>query len=290
MEKYIFKHSLPRNVSVSSLITVYSRVALYDRPVKSESHDFPEMVFLREGSTNGHTILDGVRYPFSKGQLFIIPPNAVHGVRSKTKAVVDIISFESDSDISALYNKKAITLNASQLHAFDELIHLGVRLFEDLPSPGHQKGMSLHSRATPLLLQRFKNNLELFLIDLLLSRSDGNRFSSTGAEISSEEQFDVIVSYMKINLDKQLSLEDLAKEHSLSITKIQKLFYKYTEQAPIQYFLDLKLNAAKKMMTSTSLNHAQIAEALGFSSASYFSKLFKKKNGMSPSEYIKTLL
>lgn len=287
MEKYISKHPLPDHISVSSLVTAYRDIPLYNRSPHAEAHNFPEMFFVRECSGEHCFLLDGVQRSIKKGQLFIFPPNSVHSLLPHSNATIDIISFETESDISVLYNKKPITLNAKQVHAFLELIHLGSRLFEDIPAPEHKKGMSLHPRASILQLQRFKNNLELFLIDLMLDRSDEPRLSSSGTDITSEEQFDRIVSYMKKNIDMQLSLEDLSKKHSLSVTKIQKLFYKHTGVAPKQYFIDLKLNAAIKMMTNTSMNHAQISEALGFSSPAYFSKLFKKKTGMSPSEYTK---
>ena len=163
MEKYISKHSLPDHISVTSLVTAYKSISLYNRSPHKEAHNFPEMIFVRECSGEHCFLLDGIQHSAKKGQLFIFPPNSVHSLLPHSNARIDIISFETESDISVLYNKKPITLNTKQLHAFLELIHLGSRLFEDLPSPGYKKGMSLRPRADILQLQRFKNNLELFL-------------------------------------------------------------------------------------------------------------------------------
>lgn len=289
MEEYhIFKHRLPACLSVTSLVTVYHNVSMYNRKQKPEVHDFPELFYVSECSGEHRLLLDGNEYALTKGQLMIYPPNAVHRGIHKSNAVIDIISFEADSDISCLYGK-IITLNARQAQTLAELMSAGIRIFQDAPCSGYDKGMSLHQRANAYELQRFKNCLENFLIDLYLSQSAPDTLSASNSEISSEEQFDRIVCYMKRNTDKALSLADIADAFAFSITKIQKLFYKHAGCAPMQYFTELKLGAAKEMMSSTSLNHTQIAAKLGFSSVSYFSKLFKKRTGMSPSEYIKSL-
>lgn len=289
MEEYhIFKHRLPACLSVTSLVTVYHNVSMYNRKLKPEAHDFPELFYISECSGEHRLLLDGKEYAMTKGQLMIYPPNAVHQGVHKSNAVIDIISFETDSDISCLYGK-IITLNARQAQTLAELMSAGIRIFQDMPCSGYDKGMSLHQRANAYELQRFKNCLENFLIDLYLSQRDVETLAGSNSEISSEEQFDRIVGYMKRNIDKSLSLADIAGTFAFSITKVQKLFYKHAGCAPMQYFMDLKLSAAKKMMCTTSLNHTQIAAMLGFSSVSYFSKLFKKRTGLTPSEYVKSL-
>jgi len=289
MEKhYICKHSLPVCLSVTSLVTVYHNVSMYNRKQKPEVHDFPELFYVSECGGEHGLLLDGKEYALTKGQLMIYPPNAVHqGVR-KSNAVIDIISFETDSDISCLYGK-IITLNARQAQALTELMSAGIRIFQDAPCSGYDKGMSLHQRANAYELQRFKNSLENFLIDLYLSQRTPENLPASNSEIFSEEQFDRIVCYMKRNVDKSLSLSELAEAFSFSVTKIQRLFYKHTGCAPMQYFTELKLQAAKEMICGTAMNHTQISAMLGFSSVSYFSKLFKKKTGVTPSEYAKTL-
>ena len=59
--------------------------------------------------------------------------------------------------------------------------------------------------------------------------------------------------------------------------------------SPNSYFISLKIDAAKDMICNTDLNFTQIAENLGFTTIHYFSKLFKDKVGISPSEYAKAI-
>ena len=53
----------------------------------------------------------------------------------------------------------------------------------------------------------------------------------------------------------------------------------------MEYFLDLKIDEAKKLISEKELSYTQIAEKLSFGSIHYFSKIFKIKTGMSPREY-----
>ena len=52
-----------------------------------------------------------------------------------------------------------------------------------------------------------------------------------------------------------------------------------------RYRIDIKMDMAKKMLENSDTSVTRIAELLGFESNAYFCKLFKKKNGITPSEY-----
>jgi len=71
----------------------------------------------------------------------------------------------------------------------------------------------------------------------------------------------------------------------MSYSKFRQAFKKSTGLSPNQYYLNIRLNKAKELLTSTSLNINEIAYHTGFESIFYFSKLFKKKNGVSPKDY-----
>jgi len=66
------------------------------------------------------------------------------------------------------------------------------------------------------------------------------------------------------------------------------MFKQYTGIAPVQYQLDLKIRRAREMLVSTDRTIKEIAYDLGFQSIHYFSRLFKKKTGVAPSEIRKS--
>jgi len=82
--------------------------------------------------------------------------------------------------------------------------------------------------------------------------------------------------------DRQIQFEELAGELGVGYSWFRRMFRHHTGLAPIQYFLQLKLNKAKDLIVSTSLSVKEIAVITGFESQYYFSKFFKKRMGMSP--------
>lgn len=87
------------------------------------------------------------------------------------------------------------------------------------------------------------------------------------------------------SLDQQMDMEKLARQLPMGYSSFRKAFKKNTGESPNQYHLNLRLNRAKDLLTSTALNINEVADQSGFDSVFYFSKLFKKKNGMSPKFY-----
>lgn len=82
--------------------------------------------------------------------------------------------------------------------------------------------------------------------------------------------------------DKAVDMEKLVRELPMGYSKFRKAFKSDTGFAPSQYHLNLRLNKAKDLLLSTGLNINEVANQTGFNSVFYFSKLFKKKEGVSP--------
>lgn len=82
--------------------------------------------------------------------------------------------------------------------------------------------------------------------------------------------------------DTPVNIEELAKKLSMSYSTFRKAFKKNIGISPNQYLLDLRLKKAKDLLTATTLSIKEIADQTGFDSIYYFSKHFKKKNGISP--------
>jgi AraC-like DNA-binding protein len=87
------------------------------------------------------------------------------------------------------------------------------------------------------------------------------------------------------SVETTVDMEKLARELPMGYSSFRKAFKKLTGESPNQYHLNLRLNRAKDLLVTTSLNINEVADQTGFDSVFYFSKLFKKKNGVSPKFY-----
>ena len=93
------------------------------------------------------------------------------------------------------------------------------------------------------------------------------------------------IRYMRLNLEKKLAVEDMAKQHMLSSSHFSMLFRKGTGMAPVDYFIHLKMQKACQLIYADEGKIKEIAISLGYDDPFYFSRVFKKNMGQSPEQY-----
>ena len=94
-----------------------------------------------------------------------------------------------------------------------------------------------------------------------------------------------IVAYIGDHYMQNITLADVCKETELSKQYCMRVFRKYMQMTIGDYILDLRMRHAAYLLRNTYMNVNQAADYLGFSSTSYFSRVFKKYYGVSPSAY-----
>jgi AraC-like DNA-binding protein len=95
------------------------------------------------------------------------------------------------------------------------------------------------------------------------------------------------IDHMKEHIKTNMSLNDLAASAHMSVTHFCNLFRIQTGFSPIEYFNHLKVQQACQALAFTPKAIKEIADELGFSDQYYFSRMFSRFMGMSPSEYRK---
>lgn len=94
--------------------------------------------------------------------------------------------------------------------------------------------------------------------------------------------------YIDDTIYSNLTIEDISKDLNLSKAHIIREFTKNYGISPYNYLINQKIAIAKKMLILHNMNISEISSNLGFDDPNYFSKLFKKKTGMSPLQYRKS--
>ncbi len=95
----------------------------------------------------------------------------------------------------------------------------------------------------------------------------------------------VAIEYIGKNYMNQIALSDIARETRLSESHLSSLFKAETGINFLQYLNAVRINAAIRLLSSSSMNVSEIARSTGFPNPGYFTKIFRRFMGKTPTEY-----
>jgi transcriptional regulator GlxA family with amidase domain len=125
----------------------------------------------------------------------------------------------------------------------------------------------------------------LHMLAVLLSAGRGH----PGAPRFFEQKIQEAQRILAIRYHEELSMEQLARELSVSYSSFRQAFKAQTGISPKQYQIQIRLNKARDFLASTTKSIGEISEILGFDSGFHFSKQFKDATGLSPLTWRKRL-
>jgi AraC-like DNA-binding protein len=96
-----------------------------------------------------------------------------------------------------------------------------------------------------------------------------------------------ITDYLSANVERRLEFKDILEEFNLSSSVVKKIFRQQMGCGVMDYFTRLKIDRAKELIREENYNFTEISERLGFNTSQYFTTVFKRVSGMTPSEYAK---
>jgi len=102
---------------------------------------------------------------------------------------------------------------------------------------------------------------------------------------SNMRKVDRVITYMTENFDKNITLQELADYAQISSSYLGNIFKKITGKSTIDYLIGIRINKAKSLVRD-GFTVSETSRLVGFSDIFYFSRSFKKHEGVSPSKYI----
>jgi len=111
-----------------------------------------------------------------------------------------------------------------------------------------------------------------------LARAAGT--AGSGARVP--DRFMALKAHMEANFTQPMTLADLARRVHLSVPHLCSEFRRYFEVSPIELLIRLRMHAAAHHLSNVNRSISEVAELVGYPDLFYFSKLFKKRYGISP--------
>ena len=287
MRQVYYKHKVENLLNISKIVTVHYFEFDPNFVSRGESHDFWELVYAVKNPlicTAG-----GERITLLEGEVLFHKPNEHHTLAADTQSAPDvfIISFECKSEAIRFFENKHLELDRDLLKYIYMIIEESKNTF-DLPisNPDIRK-MPLAKNESLGGMQLIKNLTEILLINIM-RRETGK--VETAAQFLLKEDYEEhitkeIIAYLKANVHKTVSIDDIAKSLSYTKSYLFRQFKKSTGDTIMAYFLKLKIDIAKKMLREGGTSVSEIAASLAFDSPNYFSKAFKKVTGRTPMQY-----
>ncbi|MEA4911577.1 MAG: AraC family transcriptional regulator [Oscillospiraceae bacterium] len=240
------------------------------------SHNFWEVVYIYKTEPDPF-IMDcgGKRSICSDNSLFLMPPNTEH-------------SFLNTGKLEA----QNIYIGFS--YSFSPELHLREDLPQVLPTdnPSVSRTLSLFNELSkPMSTGDLRHTLNikrreiircvLHIVSWMIDTDAGHE---GGSAVRTMLLIDKIKEFIMDNLDRHISVDELARQLYLSPNYLGQVFRQYTGTTVKNYHNQMRMDTALRMIISGDKTISEIADEMGFESIAYFSRRFKMSFGISPSQ------
>ncbi len=228
-----------------------------------------QLIYITEGEGEMETLK--ASHHIKAGFMILIHPKEWHRYRpfKHTGWLEHYIGFRGDV-AERFINSSKILENANTLNiGFHEGI---LHDFKEILIEARNETPGYHQVCAGLILH---------ILGKIISIKKNEVFSNTQIENTIKKACIIIQS----NLQKNMNVKSLASELNVDYSLFRKVFKKYTGLSPMQYHISLRMKQAIFLLTETNLSIKEIAFRMGFCSVYYFSRLFKEKVRITPSDY-----
>ncbi len=284
--------SLSHDFVIEKLFSVHYFEYMSNFHFAGETHNFWEFLCVDQGEVE--VIADSHHYTLKRGEIIFHKPNEFHSLYANGTVAPNlvVVSFQCDSPAMSFFEEKILTIGQVERSLLASIITEAKNAFSSklddpyleelirapIPHPGSEQLISLY--LAQLLIQLYRRYTAAYRqVPVVQATKEKNE----------AETYHRILSYLEEHLSDHLTIEQICHANLIGRSQLQKLFREKNNCGVIEFFSRIKINAARQMIRSQSLNFTQIADQLGYTSIHYFSRQFKKITGMTPSEYASSI-
>lgn len=252
-----------------------------------ESHNFWEMVYIDYG--NVKVVSDDREYYMSSGEGFLHAPNELHNILSVGDfASTFIISFDCECEELKGIQSRLLKFYGEESQLVKRLYAAGQEVFEGPYDIFDQQKLKIKEDAPYGGVQELKNLMELLLLTLIRNsyRKGDIPEKYVDKDFANERMIvDKVIGIILSSIYKKVTLDDICSSLSFSKSYILKVFKKQMGCSVMEYYNQMKIKEARRLISEDKYTYTQIARLLNFSSVHHFSSSFKQITNMTPSGY-----
>ena len=241
---------------------------------RERGNGVPQTILIYNIGGKGLIKIGQTSYEIPPDYFFFIPSNIPHAYYADDQNPWSIYWVHFTGSKSGLFShmvRQPIPVERGKNARINERLELFSEIFKNLDRGYSIETMEYTNLCMGHLLASFTHLGQFRLIN----------------ESRGKDPIGLSINFMLENLNLKLKLEELAGEVNLSASHFSRLFANRTGHSPIDYFIQLKIQHACRLLDNTDWSIAEVSREMGFDDQFYFSRQFGKVMNMSPREYRK---
>lgn len=276
-----FIESIPKNIHSNTKTFIGKNIAVFipEEFVVERELKIPDYHFVLFQTTPPPIRINDVEYNFKKGSFICIEPNISVRVKPlQSTGMVKYISISIDKDfferLASNILKEKIKFNKMSQAYSHQLLELIELFIKEIISFGESCPLMLECMETQISIQFLRDSFPDFLT---YSR---NYFTDN-------DYIEQSIKYMREYYSSNITIKEICNIIFISPCHFQRIFKTSIGQTPYNYLMKIRIDKAKEKLIKSSDNIEEVGRLCGFLSVSHFSSVFKRFEGISPSEYKK---
>ncbi len=268
-------------IKIDGIYTVHYFEYAKDFAYSGEVHDFWELVYADK--KNLFITAGAQEIELLAGQMYLHKPNEFHNIRCDGKRAANSVIISFDCHTPELMNVagKVITLGEKERALVGTVVKEASSSFSTPLGNPYTYEMEVDENSAFASQQMIKLCVEMLFIRLIRQH-----INIAPVKIHKNNNLLAdITEYLTSHVEDKLEFKDILKEFNLSASVVKKIFREQMGCGVMDYFSRLKIDKAKELIREENFTFTEISEKLGFNTSQYFTTVFKRISGMTPTEY-----